>query len=69
MITLNLSWLHGKYVCGEIDSRIGTVQVYDVDFFAQGEEAFDIIEQIRRIWIERDMSVEQAFMAWISMYL
>ena len=67
MITLNISWLHGKFECGEIDTSLGTVAVYSPEFFAQGDDAFGIIEEIRSIWINSDVSVEQAFSSWISL--
>ncbi|MFA6482301.1 MAG: hypothetical protein WCW62_06975 [Bacteroidales bacterium] len=67
MITLNISWLHGKFECGEINTSLGTVEVYSEEFFAQGDDAFGVIEEIRSIWINSDVSVEQAFSSWISL--
>ena len=69
MITINITWLHGCFQCGEINTSIGTVEVYDPEFFVQDDEAYRIIEEIRRIWINSDVSVEQAFSSWISLNL
>ena len=40
-ITLNESWISGKYSCGVIDTSLGTVEVFDQEegFFAQDEHA------------------------------
>ena len=50
-ITLNESWISGKYSCGVIDTSLGTVEVFDVEegFFAQGGHAWEIISEIHRI--------------------
>jgi hypothetical protein len=47
-ITLNSSWLNGKYDCGVIDTSLGTVEVFDPEegFFAQDEHAWEIISEI-----------------------
>jgi len=44
-ITLNESWISGKYSCGEINTALGTVEVFDPEegFFAQDEHAWEII--------------------------
>ena len=41
-ITLNESWISGKYSCGVIDTSLGTVEVFDQEegFFAQDEHGF-----------------------------
>lgn len=67
MITLNITWLHGKYQCGEINTALGTVEIFESDFFAQGDDAYRIIEEIRAIWLKSDVSVEQAFASWICL--
>jgi hypothetical protein len=69
MIQLNLSWLNGKFANGELNPYLGTVAVEDPEFFAQGDDAYQILEAIRAIWLSQDCSVEQAFQAWISLNL
>jgi len=67
-ITLNESWISGKYSCGVIDTSLGTVEVFDDEegFFAQGEHAWEIFLEIHRIWVTGDLNTEQAFKQWIS---
>ena len=67
-ITLNETWLNGKYNCGVIDTSLGTVEVFDDEegFFAQGEHAWEIILEIHRIWVTGNLTTEQAFKQWIS---
>ena len=67
-ITLNESWLNGKYSCGVIDTSLGTVEVFDTEegFFAQDEHAWEIISEIYKIWVNGDLTTEQAFQQWIS---
>jgi len=67
-ITLNESWISGKYSCGVIDTSLGIVEVFDEEegFFAQGEHAREIIQEIHRIWVTGDLTTEQAFQQWIS---
>ena len=67
-ITLNESWLNGKYRCGVIDTSLGTFEVFDPEegFFAQDEYAWEIIHEIHQLWISGDLTTEQAFQQWIS---
>lgn len=67
-ITLNESWLNGKYICGEINTSLGTVEIFDDEgaFFAQGCHAWEIITEIHQIWINGDLTTEKAFLQWIS---
>ena len=69
MIQLNLSWLTGRFDFGELNSQLGYVSVEDPEFFAQGDDAYRILEDIRSIWMREDCSVEQAFQAWINFNL
>ena len=69
MIQLNLSWLSGIFSFGELNPQLGYVSVDDPEFFAQGDEAYQILADIRTIWMDRDCSVEQAFQAWICFNL
>jgi hypothetical protein len=68
-ITLNESWLNGKYSCGVINTSLGTVEVYDQEegFFAQDLHAWEIIMEIHQIWVNGDLTTEQAFQQWISL--
>jgi len=69
-VSLNESWINGHYSCGNIDTSLGTVEVFDDDgFFAQGEHAWEIIAEIHRIWINSDLTTEQAFLQWITQNL
>ena len=67
-ITLNESWLNGKYSCGVINTSHGTVEVFDQEegFFAQDHNAWEIIMEIHPIWVNGDLTTEQAFQQWIS---
>ena len=66
-LTLNESWLNGKYSCGEINTSLSTVEVFDADegFFAQDEHAWEIISEIHRIWVNSELTTQQAFQQWI----
>jgi hypothetical protein len=68
-ITLNESWLNGKYSCGVINTSLGTVEVFDQEegFFAQDQHSWEIIMQIHQIWVNGDLTTEQAFQQWISL--
>jgi len=68
-ITLNESWLNGKYSCGVINTSLGAVEVYDQEegFFAQDQHAWEIIMEIHQIWVNGDLTTEQAFQQWISL--
>jgi hypothetical protein len=66
-IRLNSSWIDGRYLHGEINVRMSTVEVYWEDFFAQGEDAERIIEEILRIYNDSEfLTPEQAFTRWIQ---
>ncbi len=67
-ITLNESWISGKYSCGVIDTSLGTVEIFDDEegFFAQDEHAWEIISDIHQIWVSGDLTTEPAFQQWIS---
>jgi len=67
-ITLNESWISGKYSCGVIDTSLGTVEVFNLEegFFAQEEHAWEIISEIHQIWVNGALTTEQAFKQWIS---
>lgn len=62
---LNESWLHGIYENGEINTNLSYVSIGD-DFFAQGDAANNIIKEIHKIWLDKDIPAQQAFDTWIS---
>ena len=47
-MSLDISWIAGKYDQGEINSAYGYVALGD--YFSQGEEAYRDMETIRDIW-------------------
>lgn len=70
MIGLDESWISGKYANGEINTAHSTVAVTEPDFFAQGEDADQIISEIHQYWISReDATQEDAFNWWVNTYL
>ena len=68
-VSLTQSWINGHYSCGNIDTSLGTVEIFDPeeDFFAHGEHAWEIICEIHRIWLNSDLTTEQAFQQWITL--
>ena len=68
-ITLNESWLNGKYSCGVINTSLGTIEIFDQEegFFAQDQHAWKIIMEIHQIWVNGDLTTEEAFQQWISL--
>jgi len=71
-IELNSSWLHGKYVIDNQNVEINTslpyisIEGYRTDFFSQGEDAENIIEEIRLIWVSGDITQSEAIQRWIN---
>ena len=64
------TWLNGKYENGEINTSLSYVSVNSPEFFVQGCGADEIIKEVHNIWINNsDYTQEQAFDAWINMYL
>ena len=62
------SWLHGKHSPEiEINTMLSYVSIYD--FFCQGEEADNIINEINIIYNNHDISVLEAIEKWASYYL
>jgi len=68
-ITLNESWISGKYANGEINTAYSTVAVTEPEFFAQGDDADQIITQIHSYWINNDVTSEDAFNWWVDTFL
>lgn len=67
---LNESWLNGTYDDGEINTNFPFISVKEAidgeDYFAQGDEAQKNIEEIFQIWVNSDLTTEQAFNQWIN---
>jgi hypothetical protein len=62
------SWLHGKHSPEiEINTKLPYVSIYD--YFAQGEDADNVIEEINLIWNKEDITILQAIEKWASYYL
>lgn len=66
---LDASWLHGKYANGEINTKLSYVAVNDPEFYAQGDDADQIIEEMRKRWNASNLTQEKVFNEWVSMYL
>lgn len=66
-IELNTSWLNGKYEEGEINTSLPYVSFGD--FYAQGDEADRIINEIHQIWLSCDITTQGAVTHWIGLYL
>lgn len=70
------SWLAGKYSWktgdgnteeAEINTKLPYVAIGD--YFVQGEEADNTIDQIHQIWLKDDCTPEEAIRKWASFYL
>lgn len=59
-IQLNTSWLHGKYpdINAEINTNIPYVAIGE--YFWQGDDAEQIIQEIHLLWTKNDCTVEDA---------
>ena len=62
----NASWISGKYENGEINDLYSYVEVFEPTFFAQGDDADRIINEILHIWNNTNVTQEQAFNRWIN---
>lgn len=68
-ITLDTSWLAGRYnPFGQLEAEINTLLPYIGigTFFAQGEDAEQVIYQIHEIWLSGDLTQEEALERWTS---
>lgn len=69
------SWIHGKYDCGEINTKLDYIVVngkYTTDgteFYVQGDDAYDAINEINNIYHADGIYPEDAFKRWINTYL
>lgn len=63
------SWLAGKYpeINAEINTRLPYVAIGD--YFWQGQEADEVIEEIHSIWLNDDCTQEQAIQKYSNSYL
>ena len=66
---LNETWLNGRYENGEINTSLSFVSVNDPEFYADGEDAERIIEDIYNYWLNGNIGQEDAFNWWINLYL
>lgn len=65
--TPNISWLDGHYEEGHISTAFSHVMLFD--YFWQGSEAEEIIEQIHEIWVKNNLTQQQAVSRWIELNL
>lgn len=62
------SWISGKHSKEiEINTRLPYVSIYD--FFAQGDDADNIIEEINLIYNTKDCTPLEACEIWANLYL
>lgn len=61
------SWLHGKHSSDiEINTQLPYVAIYD--YFAQGDDADQIINEINEIYNSADITVLDACKKWYLIY-
>lgn len=65
--TPNISWLDGHYDQGYINTALPQVSLFD--YFWQGREAEEVIEQIHEIWVKHELTQQQAVNLWIEFNL
>jgi hypothetical protein len=70
------SWLAGKYTLdlgdgNPVEAEVNTQLPYLAvgNFFAQGEEADNFIDEIHAIWLKNDCTEEEAIKKWAGYYL
>ena len=66
---LNKTWLNSKYKNGEINTSLPFVSVNNPEFYADGENAEIIIEEIYNYWLNGKIGQEDAFNWWINLNL
>lgn len=74
---LSPSWINGNYIVAgyqvTIKSNLSIARFYcldtDEDYYFQGNEADDVINEIADIWNKSDIPQDEAVAKWISMYL
>ena len=66
---LNETWLHGKYKNGEINTSLSYVAVNDPEWFFQGDDACNVIEEVYQYWLQGEATQEEAFDWWVNTYL
>ena len=76
-ITLSPSWVNGNYIVNgfqvTIKSHLSIARFRsldnDDDYYFQGNEADDVINEIFDIWNKSDIPQDEAVGQWISMHL
>ncbi len=78
-LTLNESWMHGKYTVNSCKVEINTMLTYvsfEADYFenpdgwfCQGDDANDWIEKIHAYWLNNDCTVEDSIAWFVNTYL
>lgn len=71
-VELNTSWLHGTHTYATINTSLPSVMINNYSegesFFAQGEEADSIINEIHEIWMEGIMTADEAIKQYINQF-
>ena len=75
--SLSPSWLNGNYIIDgyqvTIKSNLSIARFYcldtEEDYYFQGNEADEVINEIAGIWNAYDITQSQAIKKWINMYL
>lgn len=69
MNDLSSTWLNEKYKNGEINTSLPYISVTEPDFYADGDDAEAIINEINMHYNSNDCTTEEAFNWWVSLYL
>lgn len=71
-IDLDTTWISGKHEAGEINVAYSYVDIYnffeDQSLYAQGEDANNIINDIHKLWIDNNITVNEAIKQYRNMY-
>jgi hypothetical protein len=71
----NETWLHGKYIVSNHKVEINTslpyfaIDGYRIDFFQQGEEAQNTINELHAHWLRNNCTIEESIQWFINTYL
>lgn len=68
-LVLNDTWLDGKYPNGEINTSLPYVSVNNPEWFFQGDDAQQIIDEIFHYWSINNVTQEVAFNWYIDTFL
>lgn len=75
MVTMNETWLHGKYIINNHKVEINVNIPYfaidgaGIDYFVQGDSAQENITEMHAYWLANDCSVEDTIQWFINTYL